>query len=201
MQNLFIIHSYNADTKESFGLDLQKKAEELGLKVYFPDFPTRKNARYNSWREIMDGYRIRDELNSESIIVAHSLGAHFIPKYISESNISIKMYVSCAGFLNDHSGRQDLQEIVNDFKPTDEQIERFIGLCNSRFSIYSNNDHMNPQEELENYADRFCATRVFVPDVGHMGKSSGIKELPKVIELINAEVNNNGKKGKCLYKL
>lgn len=46
MSNLFIIHSYNADTKESFGPYLAKKGEELGLDVVFPDFPIRKEANY-----------------------------------------------------------------------------------------------------------------------------------------------------------
>ena len=193
MQNLFIIHSYNADTKESFGLELKKQAEELGLKVFFPSFPTRENAKYSLWCDTMDNYMVSGELNSDSIIVAHSLGAHFIPKYISERKIPIKMYISCAGFLTDHSGKQKLQEIVKDFKPTDEEIDSFIDLCDSRFSIYSNNDHMNPQEELENYADRFHATRVLVQNVGHMGKSSGITELPEVIELIKEELNNKNK--------
>lgn len=184
MSNLFIIHSYNADTKESFGPYLAQKGKELGLDVVFPDFPIRKEADYYKWSKIMNQYLLSGQLNSDSIIVAHSLGTHFIPKYLAEKNISIKLYISCAGFINDNSGRDDLQEVVNDFKPNDEEINKAIKLIEHRYSIYSNDDHMNPQEELEYYADSFQAEKVFIPNVGHLGKRSGIKELPEAIEVI-----------------
>ncbi len=194
MTNLFIIHSYNGDTKESFGPYIKEHAEKLGIKVFFPNFPIREQAKYSNWCAVMDEYLINGELNSESIIVAHSLGTHFIPKYLSDRNVPINLYISCAGFLNDHSGKVNLQEIIKDFKPNDEQIDKFISLVNNRFSIYSNDDHMNPQEELENYADRFSASKVFIPNIGHMGARSGITELPEVLEIIEKSLNKSDKK-------
>ena len=184
MANLFIIHSYNADTKESFGPYLVKKGKELDLNVIFPDFPTRKEASYKKWSEIMNQYLISGDLNGESIIVAHSLGTHFIPKYLAEKNIAVKLFISCAGFLNDHSGRDDLNWLVDQFKPNSKEIDKAIDLIENRYSIYSNNDHMNPQQELEDYADRFKAIKTFIPDIGHLGKISGITELPQVLEII-----------------
>lgn len=194
MPNLFIIHSYNADTKESFGPSLKEQVEKLGIRVIYPDFPIGEHAKYSNWCNVMDKYLMSGELNSESMIVAHSLGTHFIPKYLADRNISVKLYISCAGFLNDHSGRENLQGIIDDYKPNDEQIDKFITLVDKRFSIYSNDDHMNPQYELENYADRLAATRVFVPNVGHMGARSGISELPEALEIIEEELNDTNKK-------
>ena len=193
MKNLFIIHSYNGDTKETFGPYIKEQAQKLGIRVYFPDFPIKKEANYKSWSSIMDKYLKNGDLNSESMIIAHSLGTHFIPKYISDRNIPIDLYISCAGFINDHSGRNDLQEIVKEFLPSDEQINRFINLVNNRYSIYSNNDHINPQEELEYYADRIAATRVFIPNIGHMGTKSGITELPEALEIIEKSLNKFNK--------
>lgn len=46
MQNLFIIHSYNNGTKNSFGPYLIKECTNLGLNVIFPNFPTGKDANY-----------------------------------------------------------------------------------------------------------------------------------------------------------
>lgn len=185
MNNIFIIHSYNADTKESFGPYLEREARKKGFNVIFPDFPIRQEATYQKWSNIMDKYLENGLLNENSIIVAHSLGTHFIPKYIANKNIPIKAYISCAGFLNDFSGRDDLKKIVDDFKPNDIQIDSFIKLCKKRFAIYSNNDHMNPQSELEHYAEKFNANKVFIPNIGHLGKASGIKKLPEVMEIIN----------------
>lgn len=184
MSNLFIIHSYNADTKESFGPYLVEEGKELGLDVIFPDFPIRQEANYQRWSEIMDKYILTEQLNSSSIIVAHSLATHFIPKYLADRNISIKLFISCAGFLNDNSGRDDLKQVVEQFKPSEEHINKSIELMENRYSIYSDNDHMNPQEELERYAERFRAHKVFIHDAGHLGKSSGITKLPEAIEII-----------------
>lgn len=184
MQNLFIIHSYNADTKESFGPYIAEYAKNIGLNVIFPDFPIKEKASYKSWSEIMDQYLLSGELNENSIVVAHSLGTHFIPKYLAKKNIPINLYISCAGFLHDHSGKESLKPIIEDFLPSEEQIDKFIQLVPNRYSIYSDNDHMNPQEELEHYAERFNAEKVFIPNIGHLGKRSGITELPEAIEII-----------------
>lgn len=181
--NLFIIHSYNADTKESFGPYIVEKAKELNINVIFPDFPIRSEASYKKWSKIMDKYLENGDLDSNSMIIAHSLGTHFVPRYIAENNISIRLYISCAGFINDHSGREDLKLIVNDFTPSDEQIDKAIKLMDNRYSIYSNDDHMNPQYELEYYAEKFNAEKIFIPNIKHMGKSQ-IKELPQAIEII-----------------
>lgn len=188
MKNLFIIHSYNADTKESFGPYLVEEGKKLGLNVVFPDFPIRKEAEYQKWSDIFDEYRMKGQLNDDSIIVAHSLGTHFIPKYIASNNVPIGLYISCAGFINDNSGREDLGKIVEDFSPSEEQIELCIQLMKNRYAIYSDNDHMNPQTELEYYAEKFQAQKVFIPNIGHLGRRSGIKELPEAVEIVKQYV-------------
>lgn len=190
MSNLFIIHSYNADTKESFGPYLMEKGKQLGLNVIFPDFPTRKEAEYKKWCKIMDEYILNGQLNSDSIIVAHSLGTHFIPKYLADRNLQIKCFISCAGFLNDIVGRDDLNKIFDDFRPNEKQIQKSIELMKNRYAIYSNNDHMNPIEELEYYAEKFHAKKVFIENIGHLGKTSGITELPEIVEIIHSNLKD-----------
>lgn len=184
MSNVFIIHSYNAGTKESFGPYVEKKCKDLGLEVIFPTFPIGIEATYKNWCEIMDKYLSDGLLNEDSMIIAHSIGAHFIPKYFAERNVSIKLYISCAGFLNDYSNRSDLTNVIKDFKPSDSEIDIAIRLMHNRYSIYSDDDPISPQKELEYYADRFQAEKVFIPKIGHLGKASGITQLPEAIEII-----------------
>lgn len=87
MTNIFIIHSYNGDTKESFGPYLVDKLTEIGINVIFPSFPIKEEATYEKWSEIMDQYLLNGYLNKETIIIAHSLGTHFIPKYLADNNL------------------------------------------------------------------------------------------------------------------
>lgn len=184
MQSLFIIHSFNGSTKKSFGPYLVDRCTSLGLNVIFPDFPTGEAANYNDWSKIIDQYLLDGTLNSNSIIIAHSLGAHFIPKYIAEKGIKIKLYISCAGFINKTHEENTFDKIMGDFLPTEAQIEKDISLMKYRYAIYSDNDPISSLKELEYYADKFNAEKVFIPNVGHLGPKSGIKELPEALEII-----------------
>lgn len=184
MQSLFIIHSFNGSTKKSFGPYLVDKCTSLGLNVIFPDFPTGEAANYNDWSKIIDQYLLDGTLNSNSIIIAHSLGAHFIPKYIAEKGVKIKLYISCAGFINKTHEENTFDKIMGDFLPTEAQIEKDISLMKYRYAIYSDNDPISSLKELEYYADKFNAEKVFIPNVGHLGPMSGIKELPEALEII-----------------
>ena len=188
MQSLFIIHSFNGNTKNSFGPYLVKECTSLGLNVIFPDFPTGENANYHEWSKILDQYIFNETLSSDSIIIAHSLGAHFIPKYIAEKNVKIKVYISCAGFINKTHKENAFDKIMDEFIPTELQIEKDILLMKYRYAIYSDNDPISSLKELEYYAEKFKAKKIFIPDIGHLGPKSGIKELPEVLEIIKKHV-------------
>ena len=127
-------------------------------------------------------------INENTIIVAHSLGAVFIPRYLADNNIKIYLYISIAGFLNDNSGINGVKAAIDEFKPNEEQIDKAIALMSIRYAVYSDTDHLNPKEELEKYAERFNAEKVFIPNVGHMGRKSGVKEIPQVIDIIKVEI-------------
>lgn len=184
MQSLFIIHSFNGGTKKSFGPYLVKECTSLGLNVIFPDFPTGENANYYEWSKILDQYLLKGILNSDSIIIAHSLGAHFIPKYIAERKIKIKAYISCAGFINKTHKKNTFDKVMDDFVPTESQLEKDILLMKYRYAIYSDNDPISSLKELEYYADKLNAEKIFIPNVGHLGPKSGLKELPEALEII-----------------
>ncbi|MDR0978520.1 MAG: alpha/beta hydrolase [Lachnospiraceae bacterium] len=182
--NLFIIHGYNGDTTETFGNYVKTESEKLGIQAYMPNFPIRQEATYENWSEVMDTYWQKGLINKNTIIVAHSLATHFVPKYIADRNIQIQLYISLAGFLNDNSGREDIRTVVERFKPADEEIEKAINLMENRYAIYSDNDHLNPKEELERYADKFKANKIFISGIGHMGRRAGVKQIPEIIEII-----------------
>lgn len=186
MNNLFVIHGYNGDTTETFGPYIETEAKKLNIETYMPKFSIKEQATYEGWAKVMDTYLEQNSINENTIIVAHSLGTHFIPRYLADNDVKIYLYISMAGFLKDHSGREDLEMVVNKFKPTEEQIDKAVGLMSNRYAIYSDNDHLNPREELESYADRFKAEKVFISNIGHMGRKSGVKEIPQIIDIIKS---------------
>lgn len=70
------------------------------------------------------------------------------------------------------------------FIPTESQIGEDILLMKNRYAVYSDNDPISSLQELEYYADQFKAEKVLIPNAGHFGPKSGIKELPEILEII-----------------
>ena len=89
MKNVIIIHSYNGDTEKSFAPSIKEVCRENDIDYYFPNFPIRSEATYESWEEVLDEYRDKGILNSDSIVISHSLGTQFIIKYLAKHNINI----------------------------------------------------------------------------------------------------------------
>ena len=183
--NLFAIHGYNGVTpiiKEY----IEPESRKLGIEPYIPVFPKELEASYNKWEQILDTYNEKGLINEDTIIIAHSLGTLFVPKYLVKKDIHIKLYISMAGFLRGNTEREDIKQVAADFLPTEAEIDEAIGLMQNRFAIYSDNDHLFTKEILEEYADRFNAVKRFIPNIGHMGRKSGLTELPEIFEIIKS---------------
>ena len=186
MKNVFIIHSYNGDTAYSFAPSIEKLCKENNIDYYFPKFPIRSEATYESWENILNDYKEKGILNSESIVVSHSLGTQFIPKYLARNNVKIGTYISVAGFI-DYKGREDLEKILIRFKPTDEEFNKYKTLVNNIYSIYSDNDEINSIDKLEEYANKLSANKILIKGAGHFNPKSNITEIEKINEIILGE--------------
>lgn len=157
-KNVIMIHSYNGDTKDSIAPYVEAFCQENEIPYAFPNFPTRQAADYHAWETIMDSYIQQHILNENSIIIAHSLGSQFTIRYLSSKNIRINTYISVAGFVN-FGGRKDLETIIARFKPTEKDFENCRGLIANRYSIYADNDKINPIKNLEDYAELLDAQK------------------------------------------
>lgn len=187
MKNVFIIHSYNGDTEYSFAPSIKKLCEENNVAYYFPKFPLRQDATYERWEKILNKYKDDGLLNEESIVISHSLGTHFFPKYLAKNNIKINTFISVSGFLN-YKGREDLEKIVEMFLPTKEEFDKCKKLIKNRYSFYSDNDHMNCEENLEAYANALSAKKVLIKGYGHFNLTSNVSEVKELTELISLNI-------------
>lgn len=199
-RNLIIIHGYNGGIDHTFGPYIEKEAEKRDIKVYSPKFPLAQEATYKGWKEIFDKYVKEGIINENTIMIGHSIGATFIPRYLADHNLSICLYIGLAGFLDDCSGREEISRVFYRFKPKDEEAKKSITLMNHRYAIYSDNDHINPKEELERFADFYEAKKVFVPGIGHMGQKVKIREIPQIIQIIDEIIGEENKEDKNKMK-
>ena len=80
MKTAFILHGFNGDTTYTFGPSLKKFLEQKDYNVIMPNFPIRSEATFNGWSDILDKYK--EYFNSETIVVAHSIGNPFFIQYL-----------------------------------------------------------------------------------------------------------------------
>lgn len=182
MKDVLLIHGFNGIPK-IFNY-FKKELENKGYNVILPNFPIKEEITVDRYFEVFDKYR--ELFNDNLIVIAHSIGNPMFIKYISQNNYKIGKYISLAGFSKAYynEGKDVLNEKVKLTILTDKEKEDATKLIIKRYSIYSDNDHIVPLELLENYCKDIESKSILIKNIGHMGKKSGLEELPEVMDLI-----------------
>lgn len=186
MKNIMLVHGYNGIPK-IFNY-FKEILKEQGYNVIIPNFPTRTDITIDSFFNVFDKYK--KYYNNDLIVIAHSIGNPMFIKYISKNNFNIGLYISLAGFAKAfiNEGRDDLNTVIAPTTITHGEQANFKNLVNSKYSIYSNNDHIVPFEVLDDFPKVINSKPLLIENIGHMGSKSGLEELPEVIEIINKKL-------------
>lgn len=181
-KNILLIHGYNGIPKIYEWLE--NELEELGYNVIVPKFKPREGVIYKEWKKLFDEYK--NYIHEESIIVAHSIGNEFIIKYFNENDLRAKLYISLAGFSEyfEWENKEDLNRACKEFLVNEKELQDFKNRYVKKYSIYSNNDHIVPFDILQKYPKSIDAIPILIENIGHMGKKSGLEEIPKVVDII-----------------
>ena len=97
-QSLFILHSLNGNTKDSFKDNVTEIAEGLGYEVYYPIFAVSEESSFENFKEVMQ--RFESDITANSVFIAHSISANYLIKYIYDKKIKIRSLISVGGGLN-----------------------------------------------------------------------------------------------------
>jgi len=152
--------------------------EELGdnYDVFVPEMPNRLNAKYSEWKIIFE--KILPLLNDKLILVGHSLGGIFLAKYLSENNISNKVYgliLVSAPF--DEEGEEG--ESLNDFKLNSPVSN--LNKYKKVVLIHSKDDEVVSFGEVKKYLKLLpTAELVVFKDRGHFSQNT----FPELVEII-----------------
>lgn len=183
MKNVILVHGYNG-IPPIFSY-FKEELEKRKYNVIIPEFPIRTDITIEGYFQVFE--ENREYFNEETIIIAHSIGNPMFIKYISKNNFKIDTYISLAGFTKPFytEGKDDLNKVIGLIDISEEEKEKTAELIKNKYSIYSNNDHVVPLELLKEISLSLNTKSIFIEDVGHMGKRSGLDKLPKVIEIID----------------
>ena len=179
---IFLVHGYNGIPK--IYNYFKETFEKNGYKVVMPSFPTQTDITIDGYFDVFDQHK--NDLNDNTIIIGHSIGNIMSLKYLCKNNIAIRGYISLAGFGEPfvNEGRDDLNNVIAPLRLTDEELAKVPKLIGKAYSIYSDNDHIVPFNILKKYPTNIGAKDCFIPGIGHMGKKSGLEELPEVIDIV-----------------
>ncbi len=182
MKKVLLIHGFNGIPKifEYF----KNILEEKGYNVIMPDFPVREEITIEGYFSTFDKYK--ECFNNDLIVIAHSIGNPMFIKYISKNKFEIYKYISLAGFSKSYynEGKDVLNEKVKLTVLSENELEDTINLVNKRYSIFSKDDHIVPYTILNEFSNEIKSTAISIDGIGHMGKKSGLEELPEVIDIV-----------------
>ena len=185
MFNILVIHGLHGDIKATYEPYLENEMSKRNIPIYFPSFPKNEEASYFKWSKVLDEYFEKNIIHENTIVVSRCLGSRFILKYLANNNIKIKAFISIASFLDNFVGKPEVDLALQVFPINDEEIHKCIDLIDFRFAIYGDKDYLCDVTKLENFANQLKANKVFVEGMGHCGNSSGIKQIPQVVEIID----------------
>lgn len=121
MKNVFIIHSYNGDTEYSFAPSVEKLCKENNIAYYFPKFPIRSEATYESWENILKSFQPTDqEYNMCKMLIDNIYSIYSdndemnsidkLEKYAEKLSAN-KIFIKGAGHFNPKSNITEIEKI------------------------------------------------------------------------------------------
>jgi len=153
-------------------------AERLGAEyqVFTPEMPNRQNAHYEEWKIWFE--KMFPFLNDDVILVGHSLGGIFLPKYLS-ANIFPKK-IKAVILISPPYDSEGLTPPLADFSLT-EPVSSMAQQCSNSYIIHGDADPIVPYSHAAKYLRELpTAKLITIPGGDHFIQ----EEFPELVELI-----------------
>lgn len=185
--NIFILHSLNGDTVKMWGQDVKTIFEEKNIEVVMPEFPIRAESKYEKFRDILEKYYENGTLNSNSIVVAHSIGNAYFVRFCEEKKYNPKSYIAVApGAVYEYpSTRTDyIVEVKKQAYLKKEALEYMKSLNCDKYCLYSDEDDKN-EEKFTRFIEDTNSKGIYLKYYNHFDGYHNIHRVPELIDLIN----------------
>lgn len=178
--NFIIIHGVYSNPDGNWFLWLKNELEKKGNDVIVPKFPTPLDQTKESWLRTIGKYEGR--INSETVLIGHSLGSVFILNYLGQTGKKIKAAFLVAGFHKQLGSPYD--KLNASFLSKEFDWQKIRQNCGKFFVIASDNDEfisINISKELSNNLN---AELTIVRNGGHLNSKSGYDKFPELLRYI-----------------
>ncbi len=188
MKKAYIIHGWGGFPKNPLYQWMKIELEKKGYEVLVPEMPDTENPQMESWTKEVKG--VVEELNEESIFIGHSVGCQTILRYLeSLGDIKVGGVILIAPWMKldqktiEEEGKEVL-EISRPWMETPIDFEKVKMRCDNFVCIFSDNDPYVPLSEENFFKEKLGAKTLILNQRGHFDPSSGIKDLPEILDFI-----------------
>ena len=186
--NALIIHGVSGNSRENWFPWLKSSLEKNNWNVVVPDLPGVGRQTVDEWNDAL--MRVASDLDENSVIVGHSMGAPAALNLVQTLDKKIGKLVMVAP-VNPNQHWQQLKkdhpkldwDAVKSFAEIKFDWKKISSLAGEIVIYYSDNDKYIPAETVNFYKQNLpSAVFKFLPGKGHFTKSSGNTEFPEILE-------------------
>ena len=183
---VFIVHGWGGSPEGDWIPWLADQLKSKDYDVKTPEMPDTENPKINPWVNKLQ--EVVGEPRADDILIGHSIGCQTILRFLEtlESDSKIDKVIFAAPWvkLANLSG-EDEWEIAKPWLETPIDFNKVKTKANSFVSLFSDNDPWVPLEEnVKIFREKLNSKVVILKNKGHFDESSGIKELPEILEYI-----------------
>lgn len=185
--NIFILHSLNGDTLKMWGQDVKETFGQKEIDVIMPEFPIRADSKYEKFDEILSFYLENEQLNENSIVIAHSIGNAYFIRFCKEHNYKPKAYVAVApGAIYEYpSSRMDyIVEVEKQSYLKEDSLIYAKEMKSKKYCLYSDEDDNN-LEKFTRFLNDINSEGIYVKNYNHFDGYHRIYKIPELNDLIN----------------
>lgn len=185
--NIFILHSLNGDTLNMWGQDVKSVFGAKEVDVYMPEFPIRAESKYEKFKEILEFYKNNEQLNENSIVVAHSIGNPYFIRFCKEFNFVPKAYIAVAprSIYEGKINRNDyIVDVMKQAYLKKEELEYVKNNLKNKYCLYSD-ESIGKMEEFTKFINDTLALEVYLKYYDHFDGYHRIYKIPELNEIIN----------------
>lgn len=185
--NIFVLHSLNGDTLKMWGMDIKDTFSQKEIDVIMPEFPIREKSRYEEFKRVLEFYYKEGTLNSNSIVIAHSIGNPYFIRFCEEFNFSPKAYIAVAprGVYERELDRTDyIVEVSKQAYPPQSSLKFIKNNIEVKYCLYSD-EAIGHMDEFDRFIEEISATKVYLEHYDHFDGYHRIYKIPELNEIID----------------
>ncbi|MFA5270448.1 MAG: alpha/beta fold hydrolase [Patescibacteria group bacterium] len=149
-----------------------------GYQVFTPEMPNKQNAHYEEWKIWFE--KMLPFLEDDVILVGHSLGGIFLPKYLSENIFPRK--IKAVVLVSPPYDSEGLEPPLADFVLT-KPLTQFAEQAPNIYIVHGDQDPVVPHSHAEKYIKELPGAKLITIRGGdHFNQP----EFPELVELIKS---------------